>query len=74
MLAELRHDATRLARLVDDLLTLERERAGPPERRPVQLDALVREAAEAQPRVELGRVDRRSRRETRTRCGARSAT
>ena len=57
LLAELRHDATRLGRIVDDLLTLERERSGPPERRPVQLDALVREAAEAQPRVELGRVD-----------------
>ena len=57
LLAELRHDATRLGRIVDDLLTLERERSGPPERRPVQLDALVREAAEAQPRVTLGRVD-----------------
>ena len=55
LLAELRHDATRLGRIVDDLLTL--ERSGPPERRPVQLDALVREAAEAQPRVTLGRVD-----------------
>ncbi|HST38902.1 MAG TPA: HAMP domain-containing sensor histidine kinase, partial [Conexibacter sp.] len=57
LLAELRHDAMRLGRIVDDLLTLERERSGPPERRPVRLDALVREAAEAQPRVELGRVD-----------------
>jgi signal transduction histidine kinase len=57
LLAELRHDAERLGRLVDDLLTLERERAGPPERRPVALDALVRQAAEAQPRVELGRVE-----------------
>jgi two-component system sensor histidine kinase MprB len=57
LLAELRHDATRLGRLVDDLLTLERERSGPPERRPVRLDAIVREAAEAEPRVELGRVD-----------------
>jgi two-component system, OmpR family, sensor kinase len=57
LLAELRHDALRLGRLVDDLLTLERERAGPPERRPVELDALVREAAEAQPRVELGLLD-----------------
>ena len=57
LLAELRHDATRLGRIVDDLLTLERERSGPPERRPVRLDALVREAAEAQPRVTLGRVD-----------------
>jgi signal transduction histidine kinase len=57
LLAELRHDAERLGRLVDDLLTLERERSGLPERRPVQLDALVREAAAAQPRVELGRVD-----------------
>jgi two-component system, OmpR family, sensor kinase len=55
LLAELRHDAERLGRLVDDLLTL--ERSGPPERRPVQLDALVRAAAEAEPRVELGRVD-----------------
>ncbi len=57
LLAELRHDAERLGRLVDDLLTLERERSGPPERRPVALDALVREAAEAQKRVRLGRVD-----------------
>jgi signal transduction histidine kinase len=57
LLNELRHDAARLGRLVDDLLALERERAGPPERRPVALDALVREAAEARPRVELGRVD-----------------
>jgi signal transduction histidine kinase len=57
LLAELRHDAARLGRLVDDLLALERERAGPPERRPVALDALVREAAEAEPRVKLGRVD-----------------
>jgi two-component system sensor histidine kinase MprB len=57
LLAELRHDATRLGRIVDDLLTLERERSGPPERRPVELDALVRELAGAQPRVTLGRVD-----------------
>ena len=57
LLAELRHDASRLGRLVDDLLTLERGRSGEPERRPVRLDALVRAAAEAQPRVELGRVD-----------------
>ena len=57
LLAELRGDASRLGRLVDDLLTLERERSGEPERRPVRLDALVRAAAEAQPRVELGRVD-----------------
>ena len=35
VLAELRADAARLGRLVDDLLALERERAGPPERRPV---------------------------------------
>jgi two-component system sensor histidine kinase MprB len=57
LLAELRHDASRLGRLVDDLLTLERGRSGEPERRPVRLDALVRAAAEGQPRVELGRVD-----------------
>jgi two-component system sensor histidine kinase MprB len=58
LLAELRHDAARLGRLVDDLLTLERERADSPERRrPVRLDAIVRESAAAQPRVELGQVD-----------------
>jgi two-component system sensor histidine kinase MprB len=55
LLAELRLDAARLGRLVDDLLTL--ERSGPPARLPVSLDVLVREAAAAQPRVELGRVD-----------------
>jgi two-component system sensor histidine kinase MprB len=57
LLVELRLDATRLGRLVDDLLTLERERSGPPARLPVALDTLVREAAAVQPRVELGRVD-----------------
>jgi signal transduction histidine kinase len=57
LLEELRHDAARLGRLVDDLLALERGSAGPPERRPVALDALVREAAAAQPRLVLGRVD-----------------
>jgi signal transduction histidine kinase len=57
LLAELRHDAARLGRLVDDLLTLEREHSGPPEREPVALDALVREAAEGQPRVQVGRVE-----------------
>jgi signal transduction histidine kinase len=56
LLAELRADAARLGRLVDDLLTLERERSGTAERRPVRLDALVREAAEGRPRVELGPV------------------
>jgi two-component system, OmpR family, sensor kinase len=56
LLEELRADAARLGRLVDDLLTLERQDAGPPERHPVALDALVREAA-AEPRVELGHVE-----------------
>jgi signal transduction histidine kinase len=57
LLEELRHDAARLGRLVDDLLTLERQRAGPPLRRPVELDALVRAAVEAEPRLEAGRAD-----------------
>ncbi len=57
LLADLRHDAARLARLVDDLLTLEREHAGAPEPAPVRLDELVRAAAGGHERVELGRVD-----------------
>jgi two-component system, OmpR family, sensor kinase len=57
LLADLRHDAARLGRLVDDLLTLEREHAGAPEPRPVRLDELVRAAAGGHERVELGRVD-----------------
>jgi two-component system sensor histidine kinase MprB len=44
VLADLRRDAVRLARLVDDLLVLERAGAGPQERRPIELDELVREA------------------------------
>ncbi len=59
VLGDLRHDATRLARLVDSLLALERagETAPPAER--VALDALIRSvAAELDPdRVRLGRVD-----------------
>ena len=57
LLADLRHDAARLGRLVDDLLTLEREHAGAPEPRAVRLDELVRAAAGVHERVELGRVD-----------------
>ena len=57
LLADLRHDALRLGRLVDDLLTLEREGAGPPDARPLRLDELVRAAAGEHERVRLGRVD-----------------
>jgi two-component system, OmpR family, sensor kinase len=46
VLAELAHDAARLARLVDDLLVLERAGAGAgAEVGPVDLDAVVREVA-----------------------------
>jgi signal transduction histidine kinase len=60
ILAELQRDAARLARLVDDLLVL--ERAGDASSRPdladmVQLDAVARDAAAGSDRVELGAVE-----------------
>lgn len=54
ILAELQRDATRLARLVDDLLVLERAAEASPRAELVQLDALARSAAAASDRVELG--------------------
>jgi signal transduction histidine kinase len=56
VLADLREDATRLARLVDDLLVLEREQAATPAAQPVALDELVREIAAEEERVELDEV------------------
>jgi signal transduction histidine kinase len=57
ILAELQRDATRLARLVDDLLTLERAGEAAPRDDVVQLDALARDGAAAHPeRVKLGSV------------------
>jgi signal transduction histidine kinase len=53
VLADLRHDADRLARLVDDLLVLERA-AAPAELGPVPLEELVRAAACDRERVVLG--------------------
>jgi signal transduction histidine kinase len=44
VLADLQRDSARLARLVDDLLVLEREGGVAQELRPVQLDELAREA------------------------------
>ncbi len=59
VLADLRHDAERLARLVDALLALERADAGPPAGEPVALDALVTGVVDEQddPRVALERAD-----------------
>ncbi len=56
VLADLRHDAARLARLVDDLLVLERVGgSGPRERyEPLELDALVRSVVDA--RSDTGRI------------------
>jgi signal transduction histidine kinase len=45
LLSDLQRDAVRLARLVDDLLVLEREGAGVPRAAPVQLERIVREVA-----------------------------
>jgi signal transduction histidine kinase len=52
-LADLELDAARLARLLDDLLALEREEAAQPPREPVRLDALAAEAARRTPGVEI---------------------
>jgi len=58
LLGELRADAERLARLVDDLLVLERAGAGRDESEPVQLDALVTQVAGGHDgRVRLGVIE-----------------
>jgi two-component system sensor histidine kinase MprB len=59
VLADLQRDAARLARLVDDLLALERAGADVPERTTIELDRLVREvvATHADDRVVLGSVE-----------------
>jgi signal transduction histidine kinase len=54
VLAELHHDAGRLARLVDALLALERAAATDPGGAPVALDELIRDLAAGQDRVSLG--------------------
>jgi signal transduction histidine kinase len=56
VLDDLRHDAQRLARLVDDLLVLERADA-PADLTPVALDELAGAAARDQERVVLGQVE-----------------
>ncbi len=53
VLADLRADAQRLARLVDDLLVLEREGAEQEPRGPVRLDAVACEVARDRPRVRI---------------------
>ncbi len=58
VLADLERDADRLARLVDDLLVLERESASGEQLRPVALDRLAREeVGESGERVSLARCD-----------------
>jgi two-component system sensor histidine kinase MprB len=59
VLADLRHDARRLARLVDSLLALERAGEGTPVLEPLRLDQLVRTAVnEHDPgRVHVGSLD-----------------
>jgi signal transduction histidine kinase len=57
VLTELRRDAARLARLVDDLLTLERAEATAQELEPVQLDQLVRDVVSERDRVRVTRLD-----------------
>ena len=56
VLEELRHDAGRLARLVDALLALERAAATEPTAVPVALDELVRDLAGSEGRVTLGAI------------------
>jgi len=51
LIDDLRDDAARLRRLVDDLLTLEREGAGAVPSELVALEDVVRDAADADPRV-----------------------
>jgi two-component system, OmpR family, sensor kinase len=56
ILAELQRDAARLARLVDDLLVLERAGEAPRGEELVHLDALARGIAAGMDRVELGSI------------------
>ena len=60
VLADLRHDARRLAHLVDSLLALERAAEGTPELAPVRLDELVRFVVDERDpgRVHIGSLDR----------------
>ncbi len=60
VLADLRHDARRLARLVDSLLALERAGEGTSEFSPLRLDDLVRVAVDERDpgRVHIGTLDR----------------
>ncbi|HXD65550.1 MAG TPA: HAMP domain-containing sensor histidine kinase [Solirubrobacteraceae bacterium] len=60
VLADLRHDARRLARLVDSLLALERAGEGTPQLVPLRLDELVRVAVDERDpgRVHIGTMDR----------------
>lgn len=58
LLSDLKRDALRLARLVDDLLVLEREGAGVANPAPVKLDRVVREVvAEADGTASVGRIE-----------------
>jgi signal transduction histidine kinase len=59
VLADLRHDARRLAHLVDSLLALERAEEAAHELGPVRLDLLVRAAVDEQDpgRVHVGTID-----------------
>ena len=56
VLADLRADTTRLARLVDDLLVLEREQNERGPMTPVRLDEVARTAAGISERVKLGHL------------------
>ncbi|MGZ4359909.1 MAG: sensor histidine kinase [Gaiellaceae bacterium] len=53
VIAELEQDAERLARLADDLLALSREEVADPPADAVRLDELAREAAEADPTIDV---------------------
>jgi two-component system, OmpR family, sensor kinase len=53
LVIELRHDATRLRRLVDDLLALEREGATSPVNTPVDLAEVINAAAAGHERVDV---------------------
>jgi signal transduction histidine kinase len=57
VLADLQRDAARLARLVDDLLVLERQGAGAADAQDVQLDQLVHDAAADHDRVRIEVAD-----------------
>jgi two-component system, OmpR family, sensor kinase len=57
VLADLQRDATRLARLVDDLLVLERQGAAASQPQEVRLDRLLREAVAQHDRLDADTVD-----------------